>query len=223
MNQNCSKCKYSFNAYGYLQCSATKMAPPCKYIDECDCFNELTSKPILIGFAGKARHGKTTAALALKGYLEQGDWKVVISPCAKALKEIAKNVGWDGEKDERGRTLLQKLSDPIKAYFGDDYYAKMAVKYGIEQKADIILVDDVRMFPEVNYFNSLADGQLSKCYLFRINRPNFKSDLSENQLNDKSETQLDNYFNENEIIVNDGTIDDLTKKIINKIRERELL
>ena len=61
-------------------------------------------------FAGSARHGKTTACEIVKAKLEAHKRRVLIINYADYLKFIAKEYfGWDGKKDEKGRTLLQWL------------------------------------------------------------------------------------------------------------------
>ena len=66
---------------------------------------------IVIGISGKAQHGKDTLAKIL-----QQKYGGEITHFADLLKEQLKLIGWDGEKDEGGRTLLQKFSAPIKEY-----------------------------------------------------------------------------------------------------------
>lgn len=168
---------------------------------------------IIIGFAGKARYGKTTAADAIKPWLIEQGYKVDIQPLAKIMKEQAMNVGWDGKKDEKGRRLLQEISWPVKHYHGEHIYAKWALEAAENKDLDIMLIDDVRMMAEVNYYTECkANGRIEDFILVRIERPNFVSDLTPEQLADCSETQLDNYHFDN-VIQNDGTIEELAEKI----------
>lgn len=170
---------------------------------------------IVIGFSGKAEHGKTTAAQAYKKIINDSvpELKVEIIPLAKRMKEQAKMVGWDGQKDEKGRRLLQEISWPIKHYHGEDIYAKWCYEQALEQNLDILLIDDVRMFAEVCYFDNLFDiGEIDAFYLIRIDRPNYKSHLTEEQLKDISETQLDNYTFDIEIS-NTSSIDVLGENV----------
>lgn len=60
---------------------------------------------IPIGIAGPAGSGKTTVAEMIR--LVVPDTAIV--PFAKPLKDYARRLGWNGEKDERGRRLLQLL------------------------------------------------------------------------------------------------------------------
>lgn len=167
---------------------------------------------ILIGISGKAEHGKT--ALATLGVLlaKECGLKSGIFPLAARLKVQARQLGWDGEKDEAGRQLLQELSAPVKHYFGENYYSQYLLNKILESDVDVAFVDDVRMMPEVNDFNGARD-LFDKYILIRIVRPGHKSKLTEAQLNDRSETELDTYDKFDAVIINDGTLEDLKNKL----------
>ena len=174
---------------------------------------------IVIGLSGKAEHGKTTAANYVRPELEKLGYKTDIVPLAKRMKEQAKMLGWDGEKDEKGRRLLQEISWPIKHYFGEDIYAKWCLEQAQEAKLDILLIDDVRMLAEIEYFRRVKDeGLIDDFQLIRVNRPNHKSKLNEKQLADVSETQLDNY-EFNYIYENQGTISEFGELVLEGIKE----
>lgn len=164
---------------------------------------------IVIGLSGKAEHGKTTAANLIRPELEKLGYKTDIVPLAKRMKEQAKMLGWDEKKDEKGRRLLQEISWPIKHYFGEDIYAKWCLEQAQKAKLDILLIDDVRMLAEVNYFKQAQkEGLIDKFILARIYRPGHISKLTKEQLEDVSETQLDNY-NFDCYIKNDKTKEEL--------------
>ena len=69
-----------------------------------------TDKRLVIAFIGKARHGKDTMVINTTPLC---DAKCEHVSFAKHLKEQAKALGWDGEKDFAGRNLLQALSRPV--------------------------------------------------------------------------------------------------------------
>ena len=71
----------------------------------------MTTKPrLLFGIHGPAGSGKTTMAKGLIGaLLNHDDATHTILPFAKPVKDVARNMGWNGEKDEKGRRLLQLL------------------------------------------------------------------------------------------------------------------
>ena len=76
------------------------------------------TKPTIITFSGKAQHGKDASLEILKHHLEENGKTVMAIGYADYLKEMAAaNFGWDGKKDERGRSLLQNVGE---AYRGKD-------------------------------------------------------------------------------------------------------
>lgn len=167
---------------------------------------------IIIGLSGKAEHGKTTAANYVLEELKN-DYRIGVIPLAKRMKEQAKMLGWDGQKDERGRRLLQEVSWPIKHYYGEDIYAKWCLDQAKEAGLSILLIDDVRMLAEVNYFKEAEkNGEIEKFVLVRIDRPGHVSKLTKKQLEDVSETQLDNYDFDYRIN-NDETIERLGRQV----------
>ena len=72
----------------------------------------ITVKVICI--SAKAQHGKDTSAAILKEIYEANGKRVLITHYADLLKYICKNFfGWNGEKDDYGRTLLQQVGTNI--------------------------------------------------------------------------------------------------------------
>ena len=77
-------------------------------------------KVILI--SGKARHGKDTLAGMMKEELERKSKRVLIAHYADLLKFICKNFfGWNGEKDDNGRALLQRVGTDVIRKQNPDY------------------------------------------------------------------------------------------------------
>lgn len=189
-------------------------------------------KLIIVGFSGKAFSGKSTVAKAVREAFKQyaPDLKVEIVPLAQRLKEQAYNLGWNGAKDQAGRQLLQELSKPIKNYHGEDCYAMWCLEEAECLDLDVLLIDDVRMMPEVRY---LFGGNLTSIfydvfdtYLVRVERANVDdvSNLTEAQKADVSETELDHYpFHY--IIPNDGDMTQLkaeAERLVDRILTGEL-
>lgn len=173
---------------------------------------------IVIGFSGKAEVGKTTVSNEVIKYLKV---KADIIPLAKRMKEQAKMLGWDGKKDQRGRRLLQEISWPVKHYFGEDIYAKWCYEAAVKENLDVLLIDDVRMLAEVDYFKSLEEAkEIEKFILIRIGRPKHISKLTAEQKNDISETQLDNYrFN---YVVSNNSTPEHIGKVVTALIENEI-
>lgn len=150
----------------------------------------------VIGISGKAEHGKTYTCNILRELYEEQGKKVEIVPLALILKEYAFDLGWDGQKDSKGRTLLQDLGKVLKSYHGGDCFARWAYQKALEKDLDIMLVDDMRMLDEVEFFKLMAktsDTSLDDFKLYRVIRKDYENSLTEEQRNDISETALDNY------------------------------
>ena len=145
----------------------------------------------IIAISGKAESGKTYAANILKNIIPNSR----ILPLASELKRIAREAGWNGEKDEKGRAFLQELGGVLKRYHGMDYFAKMiieTVKYW-EKSSDIhtVIVDDLRMPEELKAFSDFCSSTPSELVTVRVERPNYENALTPEQREDRSETGLD--------------------------------
>lgn len=126
----------------------------------------------IITISGKAGSGKDTFANYLKEYLEKADKNVLIAHFADNLKFVAKTFhGWNGEKDEDGRKLLQHLGTDIyresNKYFWVkefDYHLKMHRKYINKyggKPYDYIIIPDTRFPNEITYFKERYIGVVS--------------------------------------------------------------
>lgn len=102
---------------------------------------------MIIAFTGKAGSGKTTIANALaksKRLKERGILTNVYS-FASEIKRIARvEFGWDGQKDERGRRLLQLLGTEVGRAYDPDIWIKKAFNR-IDKSIDMVsIIDDCR-------------------------------------------------------------------------------
>lgn len=124
-----------------------------------------------VGFCGKAGVGKTTACNILKE-LHQGS--CLILPWADELKRIAREeFNWDGQKDEKGRRLLQVIGTECgRMYGGDLFWVKKWQKivdefiasayYDISDNV-LILNDDTRFDSEANHLKACG-GTIIKLF-----------------------------------------------------------
>ena len=169
----------------------------------------------VICISGKAQNGKDTTASILKDVLEERDNRVLIFHYADLLKYLCKQYfGWDGEKDDAGRTLLQHVGTDIIRAQDPNYWVNFAVNFlkMFEGEWDYVLIPDCRFPNEINTMETHFD-----CMHLRIVRGNFESPLTPEQQNHPSETALDDYPYD-DVIHNDGTISDL-KISLNKLVE----
>lgn len=172
-------------------------------------------KVILI--SAKARHGKDLCASILKREYEAQGKRVLITHYADYLKFICKNYfGWDGNKDETGRSILQKVGTTFRDYDENFWVDQIITVLRLfEDLRDIVILSDCRYKNEIEAMKSAFDTTV-----FRIERTNFDNGLTEEQKQHKSETDLDDYKVEI-VIKNDGTIDDFNKKVREVIKEVE--
>lgn len=144
----------------------------------------------VICITGKAGHGKDTYAGFLKDELESRGKRVLITHYAGLVKYICHEFcGWNGEKDEKGRTLLQKVGTDIFRKKNPDYWVDfiLDVLEAFRDEWDFVLIPDVR-FPN-EYLGPMGRG--FNTTLIRIDRPNAPSSLNEKQKNHASETSMD--------------------------------
>lgn len=177
----------------------------------------------VILLSAKARHGKDYTANILKGLLESDDKKVLICHYADLLKYICKTFfNWDGNKDDKGRTLLQHVGTDTIRKQNPDYWVEFISGFlkMFPNEFDYVLIPDCRFPNEITYM--IKDGW--DVMTVRINRLNYESLLTKEQQNHSSETALDNYQFDYYLDSESG-IDNLTievNKLYNYIKLREL-
>ena len=157
----------------------------------------------VITISGKAQNGKDTTAGLLKAALEADGYKVLITHYADLLKYICKQFfGWDGQKDDAGRHILQ--------YVGTDIIRQKRPDYWVGFVTSIL-----ELFPnEIDY---LKEAGLDTVNL-RVVRKNFKSPLTPEQQAHHSETALDD-VEPDYYITNNGSMTDLKRNVIDWLVE----
>lgn len=148
------------------------------------------SKIKIILFSGKAECGKTTASKMAMDSLTRLGYRVVKLSYAEYVKQTAKMLfGWNGEKDEAGRELLQWWgTDKVRAQSPDFWVDTVIRLVGvIDDMYDFVVIDDVRFENELNRWGNYTT------YSIRVERPDHISALTKEQLEHISETALDNY------------------------------
>lgn len=181
----------------------------------------MNSNMKVITISGKAEHGKDTAAKSIKNRLESMGYSVLICHYADLLKYICKQFfSWDGKKDEEGRSLLQIVGTETirkkEPEFWIDFIAKILELFPDEW--DFVLIPDTRFPNEIDSMKKKF-GTVS----VRVVRPNFENHLTEEQRKHESETALDKYKFDYEII-NPGT-DELETEVeifVNEIFQHEI-
>lgn len=164
---------------------------------------------MILGITGKAGSGKDTFADMLTEELEARNAKTTTNHFAYALKKIATDCfGWDGQKDEKGRRLLQVLGTECGRAYNDNIWVEKVADWissGVGT-FNFFLIPDTR-FPNeaemVKTFPNMAGA------IIAVVRPELNTGGQE--YTHTSETALDGY--EPDItITNDGTLQDLRQK-----------
>ena len=144
-----------------------------------------------IGLIGLAGSGKDTAADALMFTHYRCSF-------ASRLKSIARTLGWNGEKDERGRAFLQDLGMAVRR-FDEDTWVRL-LREEISPPIQQLVFTDVRFQNEADFVRSIGG------IVVRIVRPGIIAQNHESELK-QSEVPADIE------IVNDGSVADLHNKI----------
>jgi hypothetical protein len=92
---------------------------------------------MLIGLCGYGGAGKDTAA---EGLTREGWTRVAL---ADPLKDIATELGWDGQKDDVGRRFLQVLGQSVREHINPEAWIWAAEKL-IDAAPGPVVVTDVR-------------------------------------------------------------------------------
>lgn len=165
----------------------------------------------VICISAKAQHGKDTAAQLLKDYLEGTGKRVLIIHYADLLKFICtKFFGWDGKKDDAGRTILQYVGTDTIRRQDPDYWVNFIINFLLMFKNDwdYVLIPDCRFPNEAERMMAYFDTRV-----LRIYRPDFDNGLSAEQQAHPSETAMDDYMFD-AIVSNSGSLDELKHKLI---------
>lgn len=147
-------------------------------------------KTILL--AGEAEHGKTASAILIKEKLEFLGKKCLIINFADYLKFICKQYfGWNGNKDEQGREILQTVGTDIVRKKSPDFWVEAVINFikVFSDDYDYFLVGDCRFPEEITCFKYNNIDALS----VKVVRLNFKNKLTEKQRKHPSETALDDF------------------------------
>lgn len=168
----------------------------------------------IILISGKAGSGKDTFAEELKDQLNEMNRYVLVVHYADLVKHIATVFyDWNGEKDEYGRGLLQRIGTDIFREYDQDYWINylQGVIGVLKDRWDYVIIPDCRFPNEITCWDEYDSISV------RINR-NFKSSLNEKQQQHASETGLDDF----EFDVNFSFVDleDMKNQVSDFIEEK---
>lgn len=156
-----------------------------------------SKNPIILLISGKAESGKDTFANAFKYRAEEIGKKTLIIKYGDLVKFVAsKYYDWDGNKDEKGRHLLQWLGTDLGRKNNKNVWINCVkeITMALRTECDFVLVPDVRFPNEIECWETTPFFY----YTIRIERENsdgskYENHLTPEQKEHPSETELDNY------------------------------
>ena len=148
----------------------------------------------IVGLVGYAGSGKDTAAIGLSHI----GWRR--HAFASALKNVARDIGWNGEKDRDGRVLLQHLGCAVRDHVDPDSWVN-ALERDVASHARHAVLTDVRFPNEIEWLRSRGGT------LVRIDRPGV------GPVNDHVSEHAWTAFEPDAVIVNDGTPEALQARL----------
>lgn len=173
----------------------------------------MTTKVIMI--SGKSSSGKDQLAKYIIEVIEKKHGMYKVMHFADLVKAYATlYYDWNGEKDEKGRALLQFIGTELMRKRYPTYWAEIIGKL-IDaicwiDPVDYVIIPDWRF---INEYETLASYYLD-IYRVRVNRTDEygntyrNPDMTDEQFNHISECELDCYEFD-QIVDNNGTLDDL--------------
>ena len=166
----------------------------------------------IICISGKARHGKDTVAGYLKTEMERLGYRTIVTHYGDLVKYISKQFfNWNGEKDEIGRTILQKVGTDIFRKKDPDYWVRF-----INSVIDICpTLYDCWIIPDCRFPNEIESMYGLNRYVTHLHVTRgdiFDNGLTEEQKNHPSETALDE-IEPDFVVLNTGTLTQLQDEV----------
>ena len=162
---------------------------------------------MLIGISGKKRTGKDTVGAMVVEWLRSKDFTAAQAAFADNLREeVARATGvspdqFEVDKD-RWRPILQWWGVEFRRHYkGEDYWIRQMTEKLLAMDEQVVVLTDVRFRDEADYVNR------SGGHVLRVERETGLQDSH------SSETDLDSYEEFSDVIRNDGSLEDLERKV----------
>lgn len=160
----------------------------------------------IICISGKAGAGKTTLANIAKNIYLARRKRVLLTNYADLLKYVCTQFfGWNGEKDDCGRGLLQKVGTDIIRKQNEDFWVNFIasmLKF-FPNEWDVVIIGDTRYPNEIEVLKDQGFDVVT----IRIEREESHPGMLQTQKEHTSETALDDYpF---DYVIHNGHLDDL--------------
>lgn len=171
---------------------------------------------------GKAKSGKNTLGEIIKDELKEYGYRPCTLRITEPLYGYAKNhFEWDESRDEKPREFLQKLGiEIIKEKLGKKDFLLNRLFEDIEILSnffDAFIITDARL---KNEFTDIKK-RYSNAVTIKLERNNYKNNLTEEEKKHITETDIDNYL-DFDFIIENKNIKDLkssAKKIVENIEQ----
>lgn len=157
----------------------------------------------IILISGKAGHGKTTFANFLEEELSlKGD--ALRIAFGDLLKDVCRRYfDWNGEKDEKGRALLQYVGTELVRERDEDFWTDYVMRFAAVMRPDYVIIDDWRFVEEVErfsqFYNDITTIRVERYekyvgdHLDYVNILYRNPAMTQEQLEHRSETELQDY------------------------------
>ena len=170
----------------------------------------------IIELCGKAGVGKDTFCNELIKQLSAQGKKCLHIAFADYLKFICKQYfGWNGEKDEKGRELLQQMGTEVFRKKEPNFWVNIVAKF-LEICSENTLFD-YAIITDARFPNEIDELAYLGAKPYRIIRNNFVSSLTNEAQKHASEIALDD-FTMDEIVLS-GDIEQLPLEVEEFIKE----
>lgn len=118
----------------------------------------------IIGLLGPSTGGKSSL---VQGICDMYPTMYCRVSFADYLKRVATTRGWDGSKTPEGRAFLQRVSEDLKAEFGEDVFFRVGIEIALHREQPVVIFDDTRFLIEIT--NMLAGridatSEIENCY-----------------------------------------------------------
>lgn len=170
------------------------------------------NKPNIITISGKAESGKDLTATLLKEELEKIGKRVLIMHYADYVKYVsAKFFGWDGQKDEKGRSILQYIGTEKARSVNPNYWVDTIIEFikVFGDDFDYILIPDCR-FPNEVFRLEAKSLEVTSIHIERLGHENC---LTPEQRLHASETAMDSFMFDYSIQAKTG-VENLRKEVV---------
>ena len=177
--------------------------------------------------SGKSGHGKDMLAHFMRERLEKDGLRVLTIHYGDAVKWVLRDFfNWNGQKDEKGRTLLQHIgTDVVRAKYPNFWTTIVAeLVAAFENEFDVVLIPDARFPNEIEIVMDIVPNTVCA----RIERKNADGSdwlnpiFTKEQLEHPSETSLDKYAFDY-IVHNDSGLQELKESAIALLEDLKLI